>query len=79
MAGPAFYAYMAPEPPDYGGQQVKPGFYDGGMHEFFLLYDDVRRAKSPRSEILQFAQSSYVVGAELAGWDRELLERKEPH
>jgi hypothetical protein len=40
------------------------------------MYDDVRRAASPRAEILEFAQSTYEAGANLAGWDRASLERK---
>jgi hypothetical protein len=76
MPGPAFYAYVAPEPSGYGARAVQPGFYSDKMHEFFLMYDDVRRAQSPKAEILQFAQSSYDAGAESAGWDRESLERK---
>jgi hypothetical protein len=77
VKGPAFYAYMAPEPAGYGARPSLPsgGFYQGQMHEFLLMYDDVRRAKSPRTEILEFAQSTYAAGAELAGWDRVALER----
>ena len=52
------------------------GFYSDQMHEYFLMYDDVRRAQSPRNEILQFAQQTYAAGADLAGWDRPALERK---
>jgi len=73
--GPAFYAYMAPEPAGYGGRSGAPGFYSDKMHEFFLMYDDVRLAKSPKEEILRFAQGTYEAGAELAGWDRKSLER----
>lgn len=73
---PAFYAYMAPEPNGYGQQKVQPGFYSDNMHEFFLMYDDMRQAKSPREELLQFAQNTYGAGANLAGWDRQSLERK---
>jgi len=75
---PAFYAYMAPEPAGYGSRPVRPekAFYHQGMHEFLLMYDDVRQAASPRTEILQFAQSTYEAGADLAGWDRASLERE---
>jgi hypothetical protein len=77
MKGPAFYSYMAPEPAGYGVQVGKgSGFYSDQMHEYFLMYDDVRRAQSPRDEILQFAQQTYAAGADLAGWDRPALERK---
>jgi hypothetical protein len=77
VKGPAFYAYMAPEPSGYGARLSLPagGFYQQQMHEFFLVYDDVRRAKSPRAEILEFAQNTYAAGADLAEWDRAALER----
>ena len=77
MKGPAFYAYMAPEPAGYGDQPIHPkaAFYDQNLHEFLLMYDDVRQAKSPPSEILEFAQTAYAAGANLAGWDRAALER----
>jgi hypothetical protein len=45
------------------------------MHEFLLMYDEVRRSKSPGAEILEFAQKTYEAGADLAGWDRAALER----
>jgi hypothetical protein len=78
VAGPAFYAYMAPEPPGYGEQRVRPASasYPSKLREFLLMYDDVRRAESPRAEILEFAQSTYEAGANLARWDRASLERK---
>jgi hypothetical protein len=78
VAGPAFYAYTAPEPAGYGEQKVRPAgaFYHKNLHEYFLMYDDVRRASSPHDEILEFAQSAYEAGAKLAGWDRAVLERR---
>jgi hypothetical protein len=45
------------------------------MKEFFLMYDDVRTAASPRSDLLEFLQSTYEAGANLAKWDRAELER----
>jgi hypothetical protein len=68
---------MAPEPAGYGEQGVRPSgaFYHKNLHEYFLMYDDVRRAASPHDEILEFAQSAYEAGAKLAGWDRTVLER----
>jgi len=75
--GPAFYSYMAPEPAGFKTQQVrpKPAFYHSGISEFFLMYDDVRRAESPRDMLLEFLQSTYEAGANLANWDRAALER----
>jgi Family of unknown function (DUF5996) len=77
VKGPAFYAYAAPAPPDYGQQSVRPdaAFFHGKLGEFILMYDDVRQASSPRGEILAFAQSAYEAAANLAKWDRTLLER----
>lgn len=74
---PAFYAYSAPEPSGFSARKLRPdaAYYHPTLHEFVLDYDDVRRAKSPRKEILEFAQSAYEAGAELAGWDRPSLER----
>ena len=44
------------------------------MHEFLLMYDDVRGASSPRDSLLSFLQSTYEAGADLAKWDRGELE-----
>ena len=77
IKGPAFYSYMAPEPAGYKTQIARPkaAFYHSGMSEFFLMYDDVRRAESPRDMLLEFLQSTYEAGANLAKWDRAALER----
>jgi len=77
VKSPTFYAYMAPEPEGYGSIVASaPGTYSAPMHECFLSYEDVRRAASPRQEILQFAQETYASGADIAKWDRAALERK---
>jgi len=77
VKGPAFYAYAAPEPAGYGQSPVRPGkaFYHPQLKEFFLMYDDVRQDPSPRSALLEFLQSTYEAGANLAKWDRAELER----
>jgi hypothetical protein len=74
---PAFYAYAAPEPAAFAAQPVQPAaaFYHPQMKEFLLMYDDVRRAPSPRQALLSFLQSTYEAGANLAHWDRKELER----
>jgi hypothetical protein len=77
IKGPAFYAYAAPEPPGFPQQPVKPpaAFYHPQLHEFLLMYDDARQSASPRQSLLDFLQSSYEAGANLAHWDRKELER----
>lgn len=78
VGGAAFYAYMAPEPAGLDGQPLRPAkaYFEKNLHEFLLMYDDVRRADSPGDELLRFAQSTYEAGATLAGWDRKSLERE---
>jgi hypothetical protein len=77
IKGAAFYAYAAPEPAGFAEQKVQPAaaFYHPQMKEYLLMYDDVRRAASPRQALLSFLQSTYEAGANLAHWDRKELER----
>ncbi len=77
IKGAAFYAYAAPEPTGFAQQPVRPAaaFYHSQMHEFLLMYDDVRKAASPREALLDFLQSTYEAAANLAKWDRKELER----
>jgi hypothetical protein len=78
MKGAAFYAYAAPEPAGFGRSPVRPpkAFYSPQMSEFFLMYDDARLSESPHDALLEFCQSTYEAGANLAKWDRENLERR---
>jgi hypothetical protein len=73
----AFYAYAAPEPTRFKDQRVMPSkaFYSAEKNEFFLMYDDVRLSRSPEQALLEFCQSTYEAGANLAKWDRANLER----
>jgi hypothetical protein len=73
----AFYAYAIPEPAGFREQRVMPSkaFYSGEKNEFFLMYNDVRRAHSPEQALLEFCQSTYEAGANLAKWDRANVER----
>ena len=77
VKGPAFYAYAAPEPAGFTEQKVRPAkaFYDAGMKEFLLMYDDVRTSASPREDLRAFLNSTYAAGADLGGWDRKALEK----
>jgi hypothetical protein len=77
MKGAAFYAYASPEPSGYADAVVRPNkaFYHPQMKEFFLMYDDVRTQPSPRTAVLEFLESTYEAGANLAKWDRSALER----
>jgi hypothetical protein len=75
---PSFYAYNVPIPPGLEAEPVCPAaaYWDrqlGG--EFILKYDNARTAPSPEQIILDFCQSAYEAGANLAKWDRASLER----
>jgi len=80
VRGAAFYSYMVPEPTGFTQSVVRPknAFYHPNLHEFILMYDDVRSAASPREELMGFLQSTYEAGATLARWDRAALERPLP-
>ena len=73
----AFYSYTSPEPEGLSQAMVRPAatFYSTEMKEFFLLYDDVRESESPEKALMDFCQSTYEAGANLARWDRAALER----
>lgn len=74
---PAFYAYAAPEPAGFPQADVRPGaaFYNAETSGFVLPYDEVRRADAPDAVLLDFLQTTYEAGANLAAWDRPALER----
>jgi Family of unknown function (DUF5996) len=78
LLAPAYYAYTVPEPAGLSNARVLPdgAYYDSHMQEFFLRYDDVRNAADPAATLLDFLQTTYAAGADLAGWDRHSLERE---
>jgi hypothetical protein len=77
----AFYSYTAPEPAGLADTvsrgMIRPAkaFYSAEMKEFFLLYDDVRQSEAPENALMEFCQTTYETGANLANWDRSSLER----
>jgi Family of unknown function (DUF5996) len=77
VEGAAFYSYAAPEPQGFKDKRVCPdaAFYDRQLGEFLLMYDDVRKAESPTTSLLEFCQSTYEAAATLGNWDRAALER----
>ncbi len=76
---PAFYAYAAPEPPGFAAAPVKPpaAKYRREISNFVLPYETARTAATPDEIVLEFFQSAYEQAAELAGWDRAMLDRPE--
>jgi hypothetical protein len=72
-----FYAYAYPEPEAFLTYPIQPKetFYNTQMREFVLPYEVVRQADDPEAMLLTFLQSTYEAAANLAHWDRGLLER----
>jgi hypothetical protein len=75
---PVYYAYAAPEPAGFKEAAARPtqAYYSKELSEFLLPYDEVRRAPSPRAALLDFMQSTYDAGAQLAQWNRAELDRQ---
>ena len=74
---PAFYSYTVPEPPGLSAASLRPGsaWYSPDKGLFLLRYNDVRDSGEPEKMLMDFLQSTYEAGANLAHWDREALER----
>ena len=77
LGKPAFYSYTAPAPEGLSTASIRPAaaFYSNELSEFLLYYDDVRNAPNPDEALMEFLQSTYEAGANLAKWDRASLER----
>ena len=72
----AFYSYAYPEPGGFREHDVQPAaaYYLDEMGEFVLPYAAVRAADDPDGVLLAFLQDTYEAAADLADWDRALLE-----
>ena len=75
---PAFYCYLYPEPNGYKTATIKPSeaFYNRDLGEFILPYDVVQKSNEGDLKLIEFLKSTYEEGANLANWDREILEVK---
>jgi hypothetical protein len=75
VPAPNFFGYAAPAPAGIEKERVRPSsaHWDPAIREFLLPYEDVRRAASPRREILDFCESVYAAGARLGRWPEALL------
>ena len=76
----AFYAYSYPTPDRYAEQPAGPegAQWDSSLGEFVLPYEAVRRSSDPDATLLQFLDATYAAAADLAHWDRKLLD-VDPH
>jgi Family of unknown function (DUF5996) len=71
----AFYSYAYPEPAGFSSHPMSSGaYYDKGLSEFILPYDEVRQAADPEATLLDFLTRTYAAAADAAHWDRAALE-----
>ena len=72
----SLYSYAYPAPEGFAEVLVKPAeaFFNKELGEFILPYDAVRTAREPDSALMDFLQSTYKAAADLAKWDRKMLE-----
>ncbi|WP_428395793.1 DUF5996 family protein [Lichenicoccus sp.] len=77
--GPCFYSYAYPVPEGYAARTVMPpeARYDATLGEFIFPYAAARESDEPDRALLDFLQTTYEAAADLAGWDRQLLEREQ--
>lgn len=75
-AEPFFYSYIYPEPSGYREAKVAHGRFDATYGEFVLPYSEVRTSNDPDRMLGEFLRSAYEAGANLAKWDRPMLERE---
>jgi hypothetical protein len=71
------YAYAYPEPTGFRNASAGPAGarWDDDLGEFVLPLEIARRAADPEALMLEFLQATYVAAADLAGWNRDVLER----
>ncbi len=79
MAEAAFYAYAVPSPKGFSEARMRSGAarFPNEMGEWILPYDTMRRSNDPDGELLAFLEDTYSAAADLGGWDRKALERRE--
>ena len=75
-AEPFFYSYIYPEPDGYRAAKPAHARFDETYGEFVLPYAEVLGSSDPEAVLLGFFQSTYDAAANLAGWDRDRLERE---
>ncbi|WP_339708062.1 DUF5996 family protein [uncultured Kriegella sp.] len=78
MKEPAFYSYTYPAPEGINEKELQPSTAEwidsNGSPMAILRYNDLLNATDPRQEVLNFLESAYRAGAELADWDTEKLD-----
>jgi hypothetical protein len=74
--GPAYFSYMYPQPERFPLGRVLPdsATFHPGLGLFVLRESDLQELDEPEAAVMDFLQTTYEAGADLAGWDRTSLE-----
>lgn len=70
----SFYAYANPTPAGYDQGTVSVGRFDKDLGEWILPYEQVRTSADPEKTLLTFLNETYAIAADLAEWDRKILD-----
>ena len=75
-----YYAYAMPAPSGIGRSPIRPDAagWNDARGEFLLPYDAVQKSPDPEAALMEFLESTYGAAADLARWDRTLLEERVP-
>ena len=72
----AYYSYTYPSPEGIDHKHLKPEAAhwqdSNGSPMAMLMYDDLLNEDNPKQALLDFLESTYDAGANLAGWPKEL-------
>lgn len=71
-----YYCYAMPAIEGLAAARIQPSAagWDSARGEFLLPYETVRTSTDPDATLLSFLESTYAAAADLARWDRALLE-----
>ncbi|TDN88123.1 hypothetical protein DET49_10973 [Salegentibacter sp. 24] len=75
---PAFYSYTFPNPEGITNQELQPASasweMSNGSPMAILTFANLKEEENPRQALLDFMESAYQAGSELAGWPIEDLK-----
>ncbi|MBS0350348.1 MAG: hypothetical protein JSR33_04015 [Proteobacteria bacterium] len=72
---PAFFSFTYPQPSQIENTKIKPesARWEPSLGEFLLDYEPIQKSADPDGDLLAFFNSTYLAGAERAGWDPNLV------
>lgn len=77
---PAFYAFIYPQPDHIENCKIQPksAYWNEKLMEFVLDYDELRKSSDPEKDLLNFFESAYQAGSELAEWKPGFITTGKP-